>query len=143
MNRETIYKALFTKLEAIAGFKTISRRLLHWSEVTASEQPALFQVQTGETLTVSRGVPPKYQMAVELFLYANTGDAGHDDPSTILNPLIDAIETALEPDPTTGYQTLGLSNVSHCWIEGRIETSEGALGGQGVVIIPISIIATR
>ncbi len=143
MNREAIYSALFAKLAGVAGFNTVSRRLTHWSEVPGAKQPALYQVQVGETLITSKGVPPKYQIDVELYLYAHTGENSLIDPSTVLNPLIDAIEAVLEPDPATGYQTLGLSNVSHCRIEGRVATSEGLLGGQGVVIIPISILATR
>ena len=36
-------------------------------------------------------------------------------------------------------QTLG-GLVSDCWISGKIETDEGALGGQAVAIIPIEMI---
>ena len=33
MNREAIYSALWAKLEALDGFVTKSRKLLHWNDV--------------------------------------------------------------------------------------------------------------
>jgi hypothetical protein len=60
-------------------------------------------------------------------------------PSTILNPLMDAVQNALAPDdPKLERCTLG-GLVEHCWIEGRVETDEGALGDQAVAIVPILI----
>ena len=42
VNREKIYDALFEKLKQVEGIVTLSRRLRHWDEVEAYEQPALF-----------------------------------------------------------------------------------------------------
>ena len=137
--RETIYAALFARLGGVAGFVTASRRLRHWSDVAPAEQPALFQVQRGETLTERRGLPPRRQSAVELFLYVNTaGDPG-TAPAQRLNPILDAIEAALAPDPVSNVQTLG-GLVTHAWIAGRIETDEGVLGDQAVAIVPVEIL---
>ena len=133
MNREAIYTALFNKVKLTDGIVTSSRKLKHWADTQPYEQPALFQTQTGESVTQSRGSPEVWELSVKLYLYANTQNGL---PSTIINGLIDKIQTALKPD-LTGCQTLG-DLVSHCWISGSIETDEGVLGDQGV-IIPINI----
>ena len=60
----------------------------------------------------------------------------------MLNPLLDAVVAALAPggaDLAVNAQTLG-GLVSHCWLAGKIETDEGALGGQAVAILPVEIV---
>jgi len=139
MTREPIYAALFALVGSVPGFSTASRRLRHWADVPATNQPALFQVQKGETVTERRGLPPKRQFSVELFVYARAGGEPNDPPSQILNPLLDGIEAALAPEPGREVQTLsGL--VAHAWIAGRIESDEGLLGDQAVAIVPIDIL---
>ena len=139
MSREAIYSALFAAVSGAAGFVTRSRRLRHWSDVAAAEQPALFQIQKSETAKQRRGLPAQWTLAVDLFLYAHAPDE-LAPPASTLNPLLDAVEAALAPDPVSGIQTLG-GLVSHCWIEGKIETDEGVLGGQAVAVIPVLLLA--
>lgn len=143
MNREQIYAALFNLVSTCYPFTTASRRLRHWSDVNASEQPAIFQVQKTENVQQSRGRDPKHTMDAELYIYAQAPD-DLTSPATVLNPLLDAIEAALAPTGqdlvTANAQTLG-GLVSHCWISGKIQTDEGVLGGQAVAIIPIEIVA--
>ena len=134
MKREQIYSALFDKIKDIGGFKTTSRKLMHWNDVPAGEQPALFQIQKAETPTQSKGMPTVWNLSVALYLYVNTQG---QTPSMVVNDYLDKIEEALKPD-YEGFQTLG-GLVSHCWISGAIETDEGLLGEQGVAIIPIDI----
>lgn len=136
--REQIYSALFALVSNAAGFTTKSRRLRHWDDVEPSAMPAIFQLQKGESfIQTGRGLPPKTVLRVELYVYAYQPD-NHATPSTQLNNLLDAIVAALKPD-VDGYQTLG-GIVSHCWIEGEIETDEGVLGQKGAMIIPINIL---
>lgn len=136
--RESIYAALFAKVSQAATFVTISRRLQHWTDVAASAQPALFQAQVDETAhtTPGPGLPTSFILRVDLYLYANTGGDATLSPSTILNPLMDAVLNALAFEPNSGKQTLG-GLVDYCVVDGRIQTDEGVLGNQGVVIIPI------
>lgn len=134
MNREAIYSALFDKIKVITGLKKVSRKLLHWNDVPPSEQPALFQIQIGETPIQTKGFPTVWEMNVKLYLYVNS-QTGY--PSLLLNQYIDKIEEALKPN-SQGFQELG-GLVSHCWINGGIETDEGVLGDQAVAIIPIGI----
>lgn len=138
MNREPIYDALFATLSGTAAFVTASRRLRHWSDVGPAEQPALFVVQKSETAQRRKGLPPKWTLAVDVFVYAHAPD-DVTAPTTALNPLLDAIEAVLAPADPTATQTLG-GVVEHAWIAGKIETDEGVLGGQAVAIIPVEIL---
>ena len=139
MNREQIYSALYAKLAGAANFVTTSRKLRHWDDVGASEQPALFVVQKSEVADPQpKGVPTKWTLDVNVYIYVRSSDV----PSSEINPLLDSVTAALLPDnPITNAQTLG-GLVHHCWIEGQIETDEGLLGDQSVCIIPVRILAT-
>ncbi len=140
INREPIYSAVFALLGEIEGVKTVSRRLRHWADVPASEQPAIFQIQKGESPEQKRLIPTKWRLDLDLYLYVNSGDNPAASPAIILNPILDAIEDLFPPSDEDGpIQTLG-DLVSHCWISGRIETSEGVLGEQEIAIIPIEIL---
>jgi hypothetical protein len=140
MIREPIYAALFTLVAGAASFVTISRRLRHWSDIGAAEQPALFMIQKSENAEERRPLPVKWRASVDLYLYAQAPDE-LTPPATVLNPLLDAVEAALAPDPVGHVQTLG-GLVSHCWIAGRIQTDEGVLGGQAVAIVPVEILVS-
>ena len=139
IQREPIYRALASLLEAVPGIKNFSRKLLHWSDVPAIEQPALFMACSNQSVVISgRGMPAKHHLPVKLYLYACTAEDAKISPSEILNPLLDAIEAALAP---IGEETQTLGGlVSHCWIEGSIETDEGVLGTQAMAIVPIDIL---
>ncbi len=138
MTREPIYAALFALLSGAANFTTASRRLRHWSDVASAEQPALFMAQKGETAEQRAPLPPKWRARVDVYVYAQAPDET-SAPAAAMNPLLDAIETALAPDAVTHVQTLG-GLAAHCWISGRIETDEGVLGGQAVAIVPIEVL---
>ena len=136
--REAVYAAIFARASATPGLATASRKARHWADVTPAEQPALFQIQRQENIEAVKGLPPKRRFGVDLYLYAQSTDPTNAPVST-LNPLIDALEAAFAPDPVTGVQSLG-GLVDHVWIGPRIETDEGVLGDQAVVIVPIEIL---
>ena len=140
MTREPIYAALFALVAGAANFVTVGRRLRHWSDVGAAEQPALFMIQKSENAEERRPLPVKWRASVDLYLYAQAPDE-LTAPATVLNPLLDAVEAALAPDPASHVQNLG-GLVSHCWIAGRIQTDEGVLGGQAVAIVPVEILVS-
>lgn len=140
MTREPIYAALFTKLAASAGYVTTGRRLKHWNDVTVANQPALFMAQKRETAQPAQpvpGLPTKWVLEVDVYVYAKA--IGSASPGPIINPLLDAIVTALAPVSATGKQTLG-GLCEHAWIEGAIETDEGTLGDQAVAIVPVRVL---
>jgi hypothetical protein len=141
MNREAIYGALFALLSRAAPFATAARRLRHWSDVAAAEQPALFLVQKRETAQRRSGQPTRWTLLVDLYVYARAADE-LSPPAAVLNPLLDAIDAALGPDnAASNRQTLG-GLIEHAAIGGAIETDEGALGGQAVAIVPVEVVVT-
>jgi hypothetical protein len=140
ISREAIYSALWAKVAGLAGIVTASRRLRHWDDVSPEEQPALFQTQKEQAPEQKYGLPPKWRLYADLYVYVNSGQDPLAVPAIALNEMIDAIEAAIAADPVSGVQTLG-GLASHCWINGKIETDEGVLGAQAVAIIPIEILA--
>lgn len=140
IEREKIYSALFDLVSEAAPFITKSRRLRHWADVNAGEQPALFMAESGATAKYGgRALPTTWILMVRLFVYAHSSDP-YRSPSIILNPLLDAVEQALLPNPTTGIQNLGVQGVRHARIEGKIDTDEGILGDQAVAVMPVEIL---
>lgn len=95
-------------------------------------------MQKTESVRRDPGLPPRWTLTADLFVYVQAPDDA-TAPATVINPLLDAIEAALAPDPVDNLQTLG-GLVAHCWIAGKIETDEGVLGGQAVAIVPIEIL---
>lgn len=142
MNRETIFAALFERLSSTPGLVTKSRRLVHWADVPAVQQPALYLAKGAEVISQQTGQPSVVTMRATVWVYAMEKDPDAA-PSTILNGLLDGIQAAVAPsgDPTKNKQTLG-GLVHHCWINGNIETDEGTLGDQTVAILNIDILTT-
>lgn len=138
--RETIYASLWTLGAGAARFASANRRLRHWADVAPAEQPALFMSEKGGDAIIKRlGAPIVWTLYAEFYVYAHSGDP-YLAPGTILNPLIDALEAALAPSPTTGIQDLGLPEmVQHAYITGKIETDEGVLGDQAIAIVPVKV----
>lgn len=141
MNREAIYAALYNLLLGVPGIVVAERRLRHWNDVKPVEQPYLCVAQGNQTATQGNpviGVSAKWVLEADIYVYVQT--RGKQIPGTVLNPILDAIEQALEPPfpDIDKCQTLG-GLVEHCWIEGTIETDEGTLGDQAVAIIPVLI----
>jgi hypothetical protein len=139
MNREAIYAALFALVSAADGLVTTSRKLKHWSDVPASQRPALFQAQARETVlaTAVNGLPSRWLLEATLYVYVST--PGALSPGEVLNPILDAITVALAPTPAGAPQTLG-GLVEYARIEGAIESSEGTLGDDEVALIPVRIL---
>ncbi len=140
MAREEIHAALFALLEDCAEFVTVSRKLRHWADVDANEQPALFLAQGNDADEVlARGTPGRLTIQFDVYLYVNTSADPEIPPSQLLNGLIDVVKSAIAPTPGTDVQTLG--GLCHrCSVAGATQTDEGTLGEQAVAIIPIEIV---
>ena len=141
ISRELIYSTLFERVAGAAQFVTTGRKLRHWSDLTAAEQPALFMRQKLEIAAVpTLGAPTLWKLVVEFYAYAHASDP-YLAPASVLNPLIDAVEAALAAPPVTGVQTLGLPEVvKHACIAGKVEITEGVLRDQAVAVIPVEIL---
>jgi hypothetical protein len=142
-DRETIYAALFDLMNQLpGGFTTSGRRLRHWADVRPDEQPAAFQQQVSEeaTVPVVRGIPQKWNLHANWWIYCWCEQYPDGVPSTQINQYLDYVDKAI-PSGGTQVLTLGLEGVSEVRIVGTIKTDEGLLGNQGVAIIPIRIVA--
>jgi len=97
LTREGLAAALFSLVQALPGLQTSSRRLLHWSEVAPASQPAAFLAEGNQTpLQDASGLPSVWRYDYKIYLYAYNGDQTCS-PSTLLNPIVDALEIALKP----------------------------------------------
>src|SRR4051794_27535359 len=125
MNRDAIYTALFNLVASSSSFVTASRRLKLWSDLNASQKPAIFLAQRGEIYQQgSEATPQKVTLKADVFIYTDAGKDPNVIGATALNNLVDAVDAALAGSPVTGQQTLG-GLVSHCWIEGNIMLDPG------------------
>ena len=137
-SREQIWNAFFAVLETISAITTCTRRLKHWESVEGSECPAAYLALAGETRIPSHGKPPKIVLEGEIWLYVRTEE---QEAAVAVNPILDAIDKALEPPPGVERFTLG-GLVHHCWIEGQTQIFEGNLGDTAVAIIPVKLLVT-
>ena len=137
MIREPIYAALLTKLN-VAAFNTASRRFRMFTDVANPDMPALFLMQKDEIATVVPGLNTVWTIQAEAAIYVSVTADPSAPPSSILNPLLDAVEAALAPSPVTNKQTLG-GLVQHCCISGPIRIDEAINGDVSIAIIPIEI----
>jgi len=141
-SREAIYAALFSLLGNCAPFAVTGRRLQAWEDT--QEQPALFQMQSGEQAAEgAAGMPLRWKLSVRIWIYAKTDGSPSAVPSSALNPLIDAVDSVLGGSSLAigRKQTLG-GLVLNAWIDGEVRIFEGVLGQQAVAIIPVSILTT-
>jgi hypothetical protein len=142
MNREAIQSALFALLTGagfgLGGLRTASRRLKSPLDVGAGNCPALFQIYKGETIDWTGIQPLKRLMHLDLVLYAHSGDKSFPT-SSLLNPLIDRIESAFGAGDPAVVQTLG-GLAKRVTINGKIETDEGLLGEYAYAVIPVEIL---
>jgi hypothetical protein len=149
LDREPIYSALLTALTSVGGWGTPpSRRLRPQSGMGLAEQPAAYLVGgVQEVINPQRGVPDTWRIRAVIVLYVRT-DNPDVAPGSILDPLITAIERALEqqsggdgfPAPNAPGN-LRVANVLRAGII-KVELSEGIDSGQGAAVLDVEIVAT-
>jgi hypothetical protein len=141
ISRETIYAALFAKLSAISGLNRSSRVIPNFNDIPSGDCPALVMEQGVEVPSFVRGVPSKWTLRVNVYIFAHSNDI-LVAPQTILNALKDKVEAALSSDVLSNTEcTLG-GLVSHCRISGNVEHYEGSTDRfLCACIIPIEIVA--
>lgn len=140
-SREIVMSTLFAILQSglSSTFKTVDRKLKLWINVPAELQPALYMVDhTENSLPSLRGVAPKREWDVTLFIYATVPEVPGVFGSKILNDLLDAVDVAIMPSPASGVLTLG-GLTYRVWVEGPVRKDPGDLDGQAVALYPIKI----
>jgi hypothetical protein len=149
LDREAIYAALATRLATVSSLTGgVSRRLPPSGQVGPAEQPRAFLAVEKETPSYRPNLPLVWTLNATLLIYARTDDAAQA-PGTVLANVVRDIETALQfvpgVDQAHGFGQQGtVTNLgglcAHCAI-GSVEYGEGIADGQGIALVPITIVA--
>jgi hypothetical protein len=115
-----------------------SRRLVMFDKLSAEQTPALYQVQVGEMPKKETGKPPLLALMVDWVVVTDTGGNPNLIPSTVFNPILDALEACLIPKPGYSRQNLGGLVYDARWT-GRVLTTEGTLGTRAINIMEIEV----
>lgn len=143
VDREAIYTALSARLAtALSGSATFSRRVKHWSQVDAAQQPYICIGQGDEAGEGMTGLPTKWRLHATVYVYVHdTSDAG---PAARLNSLVTSVERALEwqvgDTRSKPGSTGNLGGLVEMVRVTSVETDEGALGDQGVCVLGLEIL---
>lgn len=163
-NREECFAALFALLEQLgtpAGgsvFKFTSRVFQSWDDTPPPQCPAMFMVKGAEEqLPAGLGLPPLWRLRARVVVYARLDEGRLEPPSVQLNEIMTAVEGALERKPIEGPPTIPPKFVSNpagyfgttlgglcfgCQLAGQIQTFEGVIGGDSMMIAEIEILTS-
>ena len=140
--REAALAALLTALSSAATFGVVTRRLLAPEQMCSIGSPGLaLVVHHEEYHRPNFAVPPKRTITASVLIYVNAGAANPNAvPDSLLNPIIDGIDTALKADNgASNLCTLG-GLVYACGVRGEVIRAPGDKTGLGVAILPVEII---
>lgn len=174
VTREQVMGALIARIQAVCttAFKTYSRKFFFYDELVAllaANAPGgvlpdfpLICIYDGigfgggvNTWTPRRGVPVTRDFSVTLVIYARKDFSGTPQGAdytqvgmSILTPLIEQVEAAMQPDdPSLNTLTLvsqlgQINKVAHCWLEGAGHSIPGDTDEQGIAMqtIPVRIL---
>lgn len=154
--REQVFSRLFGLLNGVTfdvnpsgapnvmGFKTMTRKIVLFSDVPAPEQPWIGQAEHNEQSRQVSGMPYKREWAASWMVYHKANAQPGNVGAIWNNQIIDALEAALAPKPQDeGYfeerNTLsGL--VYHCFIDGEIFKDPGDIDQQALIVVPIKLL---
>jgi hypothetical protein len=141
INRGIIFTALLSKISATPGIVTCGRKLKLWADVPPTQQPAAFIRRVRDIPEQKRGVPAKWRLYREIYLYVHdTVNAPGDKLDDLLDSIVNVTLASDHPSKDSVCTLGGL--VEHCWVFGEIQIDDGALDNQAVAIIPIEILIT-
>lgn len=143
--REEIAEAVVSLLQgAYQWQQPVSRRFVLWNKVDPALRPAAFLVESGERYNPQSETFRRRELTFKLYIYISAQPI--DDTTSTggmqFNEILDAIDAALAPsgsDRLKGRNTLG-NLVSHCFINGQVLLDPGDLDGDGVAVVPISVL---
>lgn len=144
--REDISVALFTLIQGASYPNEIAlftRKYISTADLGGGQLPTICVLVKNEHATMKgHGIPAQWKLEAEIFIFVNTGQPS-TEPETVLNNILDAIETALTPltpFPNNRQTLSGL--VYDCRINGTIERDPGFISGVGAAAVPIEITIT-
>lgn len=148
MQRNQVYKALSNQL-AVGLINTppwnvlvVSRGFVSWSQ--ADLQPAIYVVPVKESSQYQRGLPNKWLVQCDVYVYCRWTTTPEDGAEALAN-LMDGVDYVLSPTgpnaiPPVAVNTLG-GLVSYCALQGSGEVSIGFLNqNQAVARMPVEIL---
>jgi hypothetical protein len=142
VNREVIAQALETQLGKVKDlypFKTVSRRARIWTNVTPSEQPALYLIKVSEGYDQSTWGAARYRLKYLMLCYLRADAQPNVVAEVEINKALDALDATLAGKPPGTKQTL-YGIVENCWIDGDVMIDTGILDQQIVIVVPVSIL---
>jgi hypothetical protein len=122
------------------GFVVRSRKLRHFAKQTRQDSPALFQVEPREKAAQKTGLGTLRTLHASWVIYFAT-DANNPNDVGIaqIDDILDALDAAIAPPPGSTKQSLG-GLVHHAFVDGEIDKIPGDDDGQGMIIVPLSIL---
>jgi len=149
LDREAIVAALFDRLQArCPDIRAWSRRWVPPDTAVRRVQPFGVLVCDSQTPTNAVGLPVLWEIGLQLVVYVTTTQED-ETPDAKLNLIIQQVEDALvlgteeDPDLEAGDERFWAfaGALVRCWISGVVEMVPGELTGQGVAVIPLSVLA--
>lgn len=153
LTREEIFQAVYALVPEIEWeqngetrrIASYSRRIKLFSDINTAEQPWLGQAEHADKVQKDTNNPGIRIFEIKWIIYQDDGKDKRAVPAITNNLIIDAIEKVLEPkitDPGYNYRRNTLSGkVHHCYIDGEIFKDPGDLDDQGMIVVPIKILA--
>ncbi len=155
LDREAIFEAIKNRLQNVPGIVSpCSRKWASYADTPPELQPALFLATGNEDAKGDRRQPTVWYLHPRVIVYTRHDADPDATPSTIQHQLLKAIEAAFElttaeaaqngPFVDAGqdpYTTLG-GLVASCRIFGTVVKDEGLFQQQGIMEIPLEVIAT-
>jgi hypothetical protein len=149
VQRDPIYNALLVELQQLQvapyNVKVVSRGFVPWEN--ADQQPAIYIVPVTEEGIYKRGLPTKWTIKLDLYVYARWKNSVVQGV-TRLAEIMDGIDLILAPvGPNAGPQgdngyvnTLG-GLCSYCALQGAAQVSGGFLSqNQTIARMPVEIL---
>lgn len=139
--RNQIVDAVFNLIAASSTFAKTSKKFQFWDEIQPEDMPYMCLLERPETYESGTRAITIQKRILEIWVFIYVQTQNQDDPSSILNPMLDAIDAVVVPSSggRTGLQTLG-GLVSRVWIEGTILKAPGDKDGQGIARVPLKIL---
>ncbi len=141
-SREQAIGALVARLAGAYGWAAPpSRRLKLWSDVPPAMRPACFVFEGGSESYEGTSSTTKRKLLLRLFIYVDAHDPGSPGAAQ-LNAIMDALDAALATagaDAALGRCTLG-GAAYRCSIEGKPLKDPGDLDGDGLLLVPVTIV---
>ncbi len=140
--REQIYNALFglaqSAFAAGSGFGIMSRQPQLWTNVKPGDFPAFFQWEVSEKADQVTFGLTRWEAKVKWMVFVQPSQNYSDVVTARMDPYLDALEKALEPD-AGGKQTLG-GLVANVWVDGTVLKDVGVLSSTAGFMMPLTII---